>query len=46
MSDKLRDHDLVEVGVRLEDRPDGKAIWKLEDKAVLIKEREEKVAIA
>eukprot|EP00798_Chlamydomonas_sp_ICE-L_P000249 gene249-biopygen2244 len=33
--DRVRDVALVELGVRLEDRPDGKAIWKLEDPAVI-----------
>jgi len=44
--DRIRDDTLVDLGVRLEDRPDGKAIWKLDDPAVLAAEREERRAAA
>lgn len=44
--DQVRDVTLVNLGVRLEDRPDGKAIWKLEDPSVLKAEMEEKKAMA
>ncbi|CAG8433398.1 8116_t:CDS:10 [Ambispora gerdemannii] len=42
LSDKLRDIDLVELGVSLDDREDGKALVKLVDKEELIKAREAK----
>ncbi|TPX56049.1 cysteine---tRNA ligase [Powellomyces hirtus] len=42
LSDKLRDEDLVELGVVLDDREDGKALVKLVDKELLIKQRDEK----
>ncbi|KAJ3076493.1 hypothetical protein HK102_005414 [Quaeritorhiza haematococci] len=42
LSDKLRDQDLVELGVALDDREDGKALIKLVDKETLIRQREEK----
>ncbi|KAJ2964638.1 hypothetical protein NQZ79_g523 [Umbelopsis isabellina] len=42
LSDKLRDDDLVELGVLLDDQEDGKALVKLVDKQELIKAREVK----
>lgn len=42
--DSLRDDSLVEIGVRLEDKPDGTSVWKLDDPATLRKERDEKKA--
>ena len=42
LSDKLRDDDLVDVGVVLDDREGGKALVKIVDREVLIKQREEK----
>ena len=43
LSDELRDDVLPFLGIRLEDRGKGQdSIWKLEDKDVLIKERENK----
>jgi len=44
--DEVRDTSLVEVGVRLEDRVDQSAIWKLDDPAVLkteVAEKENKI---
>lgn len=43
LSDKLRDVDLVELGVSLDDQEDGKALVKLVDKNELIKAREAKL---
>ncbi|GES93051.1 cysteinyl-tRNA synthetase [Rhizophagus clarus] len=43
LSDKLRDVDLVELGVSLDDQEDGKALVKLVDKNELIKVREAKL---
>ena len=44
MCDELRDDILPHVGVRLEDRAKGQeAIWKYEDKEVLLKERQAKI---
>jgi len=44
LSDELRDDILPYLGIRLEDRGKGQdAIWKLEDKDTLIKEREAKI---
>eukprot|EP00924_Labyrinthula_sp_SR-Ha-C_P003772 maker-scaffold_3-snap-gene-4.39-mRNA-1 protein AED:0.22 eAED:0.22 QI:0/0/0/0.66/1/1/3/0/810 len=40
--DGLRDKDLITLGVRLEDRKDKSAMWKLEDPKELMKEIEEK----
>ncbi|CAI2177222.1 4473_t:CDS:10 [Funneliformis geosporum] len=45
LSDKLRDIDLVELGVSLDDHEDGKALVKLVDKKELIKAREEKLKV-
>lgn len=42
LSDKLRDDDLVSLGVALDDQEDGKALVKLVSPAELIKAREEK----
>lgn len=42
----MRDATLVNLGVRLEDRPDGKAVWKLDDPDVLKAEIAEKQAMA
>ncbi|KAF8056247.1 CARS1 [Scenedesmus sp. PABB004] len=44
--DRVRDDALPLLGVRLEDRPDGTAVWKLDDPAVLAAERAEKLAAA
>ncbi len=33
--DRVRDGALVDLGVRLEDKPDGSSVWKPEDPAVL-----------
>ena len=41
--DKFRDDNMVELGIRLEDRNIGEpSVWKYEAKEVLIKEREKK----
>ena len=42
--DCVRDDALVDLGVRLEDTADGASVWKMDDPAVLKKEREEKLA--
>jgi hypothetical protein len=39
---RVRDDTLVALGVRLEDKPDGSSVWKLEDPAVLRAELEER----
>lgn len=44
--DRLRDEVMVELGVRLEDKPDGKSVWKLESPEVLRKEVREKALTA
>jgi len=44
LCDKLRDIDLVPLGVALDDQEDGKALVKLVDPAELIRAREEKRA--
>eukprot|EP00798_Chlamydomonas_sp_ICE-L_P027085 gene27085-biopygen836 len=44
--DRVRDVALVELGVRLEDRPDGKVIWKLDDPAVINAEQQERAKTA
>jgi len=41
--DELRDDTLPNLGVRLEDKPQG-SLWKYESKEVLLKEKEEKQA--
>ncbi|KAM5530533.1 hypothetical protein V8D89_015810 [Ganoderma adspersum] len=46
LSDKLRDTDLVPLGVALDDQEDGKALVKLVPPAELIKARDEKRAQA
>lgn len=43
--DRVRDETLVDLGVRLEDRPDGKAVWKLDDPAVLRSEQAERARL-
>ena len=44
LCDELRDDVLPHLGVRLEDRAKGQeAIWKYEDKEVLLKERDAKI---
>ncbi|CAG8805122.1 24719_t:CDS:10, partial [Cetraspora pellucida] len=45
LSDKLRDIDLVNLGVSLDDQEDGKALIKFVDKDVLIKAREAKLQL-
>ncbi|MEW5303562.1 MAG: hypothetical protein WDW36_006242 [Sanguina aurantia] len=44
--DSVRDKVLPELGVRLEDRSDGKAIWKLDDPEVLREEAVERARAA
>lgn len=45
LSDKLRDEVLPHLGIRLEDRGKGvESIWKFEDKDVLLKEIQDKIA--
>lgn len=44
--DRVRDSTLVDLGVRLEDRPDGKAVWKLDDPAAMREEIAERAAAA
>jgi len=43
--DEIRDDILPTLGIRLEDKPQG-TLWKYEDKAILIKEKEAKLADA
>ena len=38
----MRDTTLVSLGVRLEDRPDGHAVWKLDDPELMRQEAEER----
>ncbi|CAG8592333.1 1233_t:CDS:2, partial [Scutellospora calospora] len=45
LSDKLRDIDLVNLGVSLDDQEDGKALVKFVDKDILIKAREAKLQL-
>ncbi|CAG8627195.1 21120_t:CDS:10, partial [Racocetra persica] len=45
LSDKLRDIDLVNLGVSLDDQEDGKALIKFVDRDVLIKAREAKLQL-
>ncbi|KDQ55793.1 hypothetical protein JAAARDRAFT_37217 [Jaapia argillacea MUCL 33604] len=45
LSDKLRDEDLVPLGVALDDQEDGKALVKLVHPSELIRAREEKRAL-
>ena len=40
--DNLRDETLVDLGIRLEDRSNAKAVWKPDDPAVLRQEVEER----
>ena len=42
LCDKLRDEEMVELGVSLDDRSDGKALVKLVDRETLISARNEK----
>lgn len=42
--DRFRDERMVDIGVRLEDTPAGRSVWKLDDPEVLRKERDEKLA--
>lgn len=44
--DRVRDGPLVDLGVRLEDRADGKAVWKLDDPAVMREEQAARAAAA
>lgn len=44
MCDRLRDEGMVELGVRVEDRSNEGALWKLDDPATLRKEVQEKLA--
>ncbi|PFH49752.1 hypothetical protein AMATHDRAFT_146873 [Amanita thiersii Skay4041] len=46
LCDKLRDEDLIPLGVALDDQEDGKALVKLVSPAELIKTRDEKRALA
>ncbi|KAG7099644.1 hypothetical protein E1B28_001470 [Marasmius oreades] len=46
LCDKLRDNELVPLGVALDDQEDGQALVKLEDPAELIRVRDEKKAQA
>ncbi|KAH9929551.1 tRNA synthetases class I (C) catalytic domain-containing protein [Epithele typhae] len=46
LSDKLRDTDLVPLGVALDDQEDGKALVKLVQPAELVRARDEKRALA
>ncbi|GBG86559.1 hypothetical protein CBR_g41622 [Chara braunii] len=38
--DRVRDESLIDIGVKLEDKPGGQSVWKLDDPSVLKKERE------
>ncbi|KAL4430549.1 hypothetical protein ABPG77_005789 [Micractinium sp. CCAP 211/92] len=40
--DRVRDDTLVELGIRLEDKPDGSSVWKQDDPEVLRAEQEER----
>ena len=42
--DVLRDDVLPELGIRLEDKPTGKAVWKLDSAEEMRKQKEEKIA--
>ena len=44
LCDELRDTDLIDLGVRIEDRTDGSSLWKREEPSVLRKELAEKRA--
>jgi len=44
--DRVRDETMVNLGVRLEDRPTGKSVWKLDDPEVLKAEMAEKERLA
>ncbi|KAJ1564305.1 hypothetical protein HK096_008667 [Nowakowskiella sp. JEL0078] len=43
LSDKLRDEELFNLGIRLDDRDDGKALIKFIDPEILKRERDEKI---
>ena len=43
LCDKLRDVDLIELGISLEDRDDGKALVKMMDKSILLQQKQEKL---
>lgn len=40
--DRMRDERLIDVGIRLEDTPNGPTTWKYDDPAALRREREER----
>jgi len=42
--DAVRDGSMIDLGVRLEDLPEGGSVWKRDDPAVLRAERDEKAA--
>lgn len=42
--DCVRDDAFVDIGIRLEDTPGGASVWKMDDPAVLRKERDDKLA--
>ena len=42
LCDQLRDFDMVDLGISLEDRDDGKALIKLIDASILLEARKEK----
>lgn len=44
--DRVRDERLIEVGIRLEDKPNGPTSWKYDDPAVLLQERTERLRLA
>ncbi|KAG2499369.1 hypothetical protein HYH03_002944 [Edaphochlamys debaryana] len=44
--DRVRDEALVDLGVRLEDRADGKSVWKLDDPAAMREEIAARAAAA
>lgn len=42
--DAIRDEDLISIGIRVDDgRPGEASSWKVEDREVLLKEKEEKL---
>ena len=43
LCDGLRDDELIELGIKLEDKVDGSAVWKLDDPQELRKQRQEKI---
>lgn len=42
--DRVRDERLIEVGIRLEDKPNAPTSWKYDDPAVLLQERTERLS--